>query len=112
MRILFFVMFGFTISPVEIIDVTVLPFSIGIVILIFLSRFILLRINKTKVLPVLFVAPRGLINILLFITIPASSKLTTINNALVIQLVLLTALTLILGSALSKKSAPIAFTSK
>lgn len=106
MRILFFIMFGYSISSEEIADVTVLPFSIGIVILIFFSRFILLRVNKTKVLPVLFVAPRGLINILLFITIPTANKLTSINNTLIIQLVLLTALTLVLGSALSKKSAP------
>ena len=43
-------------------------------------------------MPLLFVAPRGLITILLFIGIPEALKIHLVNKALIIQVIVLTAL--------------------
>ncbi|HQV01514.1 MAG TPA: sodium:proton antiporter, partial [Bacteroidia bacterium] len=103
-RILFFTLFGFSLNLDELISTTELPYSIAFVVLIFLSRAVLLHLYKLPLVPVLFVAPRGLITILLFLSVPITSQLPLINKTLLIQMVLLTAFVLIFGGLLNKKS--------
>jgi hypothetical protein len=50
----------------------------------------------------LFISPRGLISILLFLSIPASQTTKLVNNSLVIQIVILTALFMMIGLLFSK----------
>ena len=76
--------------------------AVGIVILIYSVRAIQLKIYKVKLMPLLFVAPRGLITILLFIGIPSTLKIDLVNNALIIQVIVLTALIMMLGLMLNK----------
>ena len=45
----------------------------------------------------LFIAPRGLITILLFLSIPASQTIEIANNSLIIQVIILTALVMMVG---------------
>jgi hypothetical protein len=63
-RALFF-LFGYLIKTAEIINADTLVWAIGIVAILFL-RFIQLKVSKIPLFPLLFVAPRGLITILLF----------------------------------------------
>jgi hypothetical protein len=52
--------------------------------------------------PLVFIAPRGLITVLLFISIPVSRLSSAINNSLIVQIILLSALMLTLGNIISK----------
>jgi potassium/hydrogen antiporter len=55
------------------------------------------------VMPLVFVAPRGLITVLLFLAIPAEQLLPDINKSLVIQIILLSSLVMMAGMMLAKK---------
>ena len=71
-RTFFFVIFGLTISLASLYDLDVAKVSILIIISIYLIRFIILRLFiGGDILPQLFIAPRGLITVLLFYSIPA-----------------------------------------
>lgn len=69
-RTFFFVIFGVTIVLSALLDMNVLFISTVIILLLYLVRYILLRIfNKKNIFPLLYIAPRGLITILLFFQI-------------------------------------------
>ncbi|WP_322549466.1 cation:proton antiporter [Flavobacterium psychraquaticum] len=101
-RSLFFILFGFLIRTEDVINPHTFELAVGIVILIYSVRAIQLKIYKVKLMPLLFVAPRGLITILLFIGIPSTLKIDLVNNALIIQVIVLTALIMMLGLMLNK----------
>jgi Kef-type K+ transport system membrane component KefB len=96
-RALFFILFGFLLKTEEIINLQTLPLAASIVGLVLLLRIISLRVLSLPVLPLLFVAPRGLITILLFLSIPIADQIPAINSGVVIQTVLLSALLMMLG---------------
>jgi len=101
-RSLFFILFGYLIKTEDVINPHTLELAIGIVVLIYLVRAIQLKIYKVKLMPLLFVAPRGLITILLFIGIPSALKIDLVNNALIIQVIVLTAFIMMLGLMFNK----------
>ncbi|SEK43726.1 sodium/proton antiporter, CPA1 family [Aquimarina amphilecti] len=73
-RTLFFVIFGITITLSSLLNLKVALISILIIISIYLIRYVLLRIFVGKdISPQLFIAPRGLITVLLFYAIPAEA---------------------------------------
>jgi len=102
-RSLFFILFGFVIKTSEIIDLQTLPWAIGIVLCIIILRLITLSIFRLKIFPVLFIAPRGLITILLFFSILPEDKIPLVNNAMIIQVILLSTLLMMFGLLFSKK---------
>lgn len=75
----------------------------GIVIAIYVVRVLHLRMLKLPIANLWFIAPRGLITILLFLSIPAGESIPLINNSLIIQVIVITALVMMLGMILSKK---------
>lgn len=71
LRTFFFVIFGITISLASLIDWKLALISIGIVGLLFGIRFIFLKLFvRNDIIPQLWIAPRGLITVLLFFAIP------------------------------------------
>lgn len=96
-RSLFFLLFGYLMKLEEIINTETIIYAIGIVSLIYIFRAIQLKFFKIKLKPLLFIAPRGLITILLFLNIPQVQKLSIVNNSLIIQVIVLTALVMMLG---------------
>lgn len=96
-RSLFFLLFGFLIKLEDIINLQTLPWALGIVAIIFLSRIIFLKICRLSISPLLYIAPRGLITILLFLSIPINQKIELVNNALLIQVILICALIMMIG---------------
>ena len=102
-RSLFFILFGFLIKTEDVINPHTFELALGIVGLIYLVRAIQLKVYKVKLMPLLFIAPRGLITILLFIGIPATSKISLVNRALIIQVIVLTALIMMFGLMFNKK---------
>ena len=59
---------------------------------------------KTKLVPLLFFAPRGLITILLFISIPVESRISFINEEVITIVILFTIFIMMIGKLLSGKA--------
>ncbi len=96
-RALFFLVFGYLIKLDELLNTSTIVWAIGITISIFLIRYLALKLFKKTIKPLLFIAPRGLITILLFLTIPVSQIIPIANNSLVIQVIILSALVMMVG---------------
>ncbi len=96
-RALFFLLLGFLIEPKEILNVITLPWAAGIVALMLTIRYITLKIAKLPVYPLQFIAPRGLITILLFISIVPELSIPLVNNSMIIQTVLISVLVMMAG---------------
>ncbi|HQW11310.1 MAG TPA: hypothetical protein PK076_09190 [Saprospiraceae bacterium] len=103
-RAVFFLVFGFTLETAEIIDVHSLFLSVTMVLGILAIRGIYLNIVKLPLNPLLFMAPRGLITILLFLSIPTYSQIGFIDKSVVIQVVLLTTIVSAFGLVFKPKN--------
>ncbi|MFZ1807630.1 MAG: cation:proton antiporter [Cyclobacteriaceae bacterium] len=102
-RALFFLLFGYLIETHEILNTDTLVWAVGIVALIFGIRTLQLKLYGIKLSPLLFIAPRGLITILLFFTLPVSANISLMNKSLVMQVIVLTALVMMVGLMTNKK---------
>lgn len=71
--------------------------SFTIVAIIFIFRITQLKLSKLPIYPLVFIAPRGLITILLFLSIEVQNKIPFVNSSLVIQVILLTELIMMIG---------------
>jgi len=96
-RALFFILFGFLLQTSEIINTDTLLLSGGIVAVIFMFRIIQLKISHLPLKPLLFVAPRGLITILLFLSIVPAQRLVLVNKSLIVQVIVLSAFVMMFG---------------
>lgn len=103
-RALFFILFGFLINSSELLNIHSISWSVGIVLGIYLLRFFFLKLIKFEVKPLIFIAPRGLITILLFLSIPATQIVPLVNNSLIIQVIILSALIMMVGLMVNKKN--------
>jgi len=102
-RTVFFILFGYSLDIADITNLSALKYSIILAGAIYLVRMLLLILFNAPLTPLLFISPRGLITILLFITIPAEYKVGVINNSVVIQVVLISIIVMMLGTLLFKK---------
>ena len=107
-RALFFLLFGYLMQTAEILNAATFKWALAIVAMIFILRAILLKLFKLSLSPLLYVAPRGLINILLFLSILPEKTIALANKSLVVQVIFLTAFIMMLGLLLTKKIAPVA----
>ncbi len=90
-RTFFFVIFGMTLELRDLIDIRAALISLAIIAGIFLIRIIGLKIFMVKRLfPELFVAPRGLITILLFFSIPVYNQSSEFNSGILLYIILIT----------------------
>jgi cell volume regulation protein A len=104
-RALFFLIFGYLIHSSEILNLETLAWSVGIVAGIFLLRAIFIALAKLPIVPLLFIAPRGLITILLFLSIPVGQSVGIVNRSMLIQVIILSALVMMFGM-MTVKPAP------
>jgi len=102
-RVSFFVIFGFTIDLPSLLNPISLAFAAIIFAMIVLLRILQLLLLRLPVFPLAYVAPRGLITILLFISIPASQTIDTVNQTLITQIILITSLFMMGATLFSKK---------
>jgi len=105
-RALFFLLFGYLIETAEILNPETSVWAVGIVALIFLFRAVQLKLYGFKLRPLVFLAPRGLITILLFFTIPVGSTISVVNKSLIMQVIVLSALVMMVGMMTTRKEAP------
>lgn len=106
-RSMFFLLFGFLMETNEFLNIHTIPWTFGIVIVIFGVRWLFLRIFKLPVNPLLYFSPRGLVTILLFISVLPGRNIAFINNSLIIQIIIVTVLILLfslLRNPLEKKT--------
>lgn len=96
-RAIFFMLFGFLMDAHEILNPETLPLSAGIVISILFIRWVILKALKLPVSPLLYVAPRGLITILLFLAILPEQTFELVNKSLIIQTIVLSVLVMMVG---------------
>lgn len=97
-RTFFFVIFGITIDLNSLLDLEVLLLSLVIVVALFLVRAVFLVIVKRKSLtPEIWIAPRGLITILLFFAIPASIQTDSFNSGILLYSILITSVVMALA---------------
>lgn len=101
-RTIFFMLFGYLMNTAEIINQESLIWSGAIVGAIFIFRFIQLKFSRLPLRPLLLIAPRGLITILLFLVITPSQTIELVNRSLIIQVIILTAFMMMLGLITNK----------
>ncbi|WP_372944595.1 cation:proton antiporter [Muriicola sp.] len=88
-RTFFFVIFGLTIAIASLFSFSVALVSLLIIISIYLVRFVLLRtFYGSDILPQLFIAPRGLITVLLFYAIPAEAQVATFEPGILLFVII------------------------
>lgn len=97
-RIAFFILFGFVLDVASLADVDTLLVALGIVGGIVVLRAITLRLFQLPAMPLLFLAPRGLITVLLLLSIPAELRLAFVSDGLTTQLVILSALLMMVAT--------------
>lgn len=103
-RTFFFLVFGYLIETAELLNTDTLIWAVAVVTVILATRAIQLKISGLALFPLLFVAPRGLISILLFLSISQTDKIDMVNNSLIIQIIILMALVMMGGMMGVKKS--------
>lgn len=102
-RALFFMLFGFLMEAKEILNPETIPWAVGIVASIIFIRWLALTVSTLSVSPLLFIAPRGLITILLFLAIVPEQNIPIVNKSLIIQTIILSVLVMMLGLMTAKK---------
>jgi hypothetical protein len=100
-------LFGYLLETSEILNTHTLLLSVVIVLIIFTFRLIQLKLSGLPLRPLLFVAPRGLITILLFLSIVHGQHISLVNKSLIVQVIMLTALIMMFGLMVSPKQATI-----
>ncbi|MDX1683898.1 MAG: cation:proton antiporter [Saprospiraceae bacterium] len=97
-RTFFFFIFGMTINLSSLIDVNVLLESLGVVAALYVIRFIILKLFlKDRIVPEFFIAPRGLITILLFFAIPVAYEVEAFDPGIILYTIIITSLVMSYG---------------
>ncbi|WP_029275087.1 cation:proton antiporter [Pedobacter borealis] len=105
LRTFFFVIFGFTMNIGDLNNKIVLANGFFILISIYIIRVVFLKIFKKENLsPILYIAPRGLISILLYFNLPASLKIPEVGTPFLFLVVLGSSIVMTLGITLSKRN--------
>ncbi|HLV41156.1 MAG TPA: hypothetical protein VKY37_02665, partial [Brumimicrobium sp.] len=102
-RAMFFLLFGFLINTKELLNLETFYWSIGIVSLIFIIRFVQLKVSRLPAMPLMFVAPRGLITILLFLYIAPEDNIDLVDETLITQVILLSVVIMMIGLMFNKE---------
>jgi cell volume regulation protein A len=103
-RTFFFVIFGLTIAITSIFNLNVALISSLIILSIYLIRFLLLFLFVGKdILPQLFIAPRGLITVLLFYAIPTEAQVEGFDQGILLFVIIGTSLIMTFAMIYDKK---------
>lgn len=97
-RVAFFLIFGFTIELSSLFDLRSLLLSLSGFFIIIFFRVVQLLLMKLPLIPLAFVAPRGLITILLFVSIPSSNKILFINQTVITQVIIISSLFMMIAT--------------
>jgi len=111
LRTFFFVIFGFTMNVSELNDKPILMNGFFILATIYAVRLVCLKVFKAgSIAPIIYIAPRGLISILLYINLPDSLKIVQVGTSFLFLVVLGSSIVMTVGLILSKKNEDIPVT--
>ncbi|MCB0805330.1 MAG: cation:proton antiporter [Bacteroidales bacterium] len=109
-RTFFFFIFGFTLQLALFNDPIVLLSGLIVVGILYLIRYLYLTfLARRNLFPELFIAPRGLITILLYYAIPAEYSKGIISEGILFMVILLTSLIMMIGLMSSGRKMPPTF---
>lgn len=104
-RTFFFLLFGYSINLLLLRSAEVLLMGLGIIVITLLLRFVFLKfVLKVNSAPLTLIAPRGLITILLFYSIPESQRITSLSEGVLFIVIVFTGLMMTIGLLLNKQS--------
>lgn len=104
-RTFFFLLFGFSITLSSLISWQLLFQGVLIVGVLTLIRFVYLKyVARTDLVPELFIAPKGLISVLLFYSIPSNLLIGEVSENILFVVILLTGLLMMIGLQLAHRS--------
>jgi Kef-type K+ transport system membrane component KefB len=103
LRTFFFIVFGMSIKPASLLSLEVLGLGAGAIAVIFLVRFAFLKLIRigagiTEVL----ISPRGLVTVLLVLSIPGPLRLGAVYDDVVYAVILLSGLVMTVGLLLTR----------
>jgi len=97
-RTIFFFVFGYSLNLMSLVSFNVIILGSIILLVIYGSRWLYLKIfQKSSLSLEFFVAPRGLITILLFYSIPESESIGQLSEGVLFYIILLSGLIMMLG---------------
>jgi NhaP-type Na+/H+ or K+/H+ antiporter len=103
-RTFFFVIFGITISLGSLLETGIAVVSLLITASIYLIRYIMLRtVMGRDISPQIYIAPRGLITILLFYSIPEALQLETFNSGIFLFVIIATSVIMTIAMIFDKR---------
>jgi hypothetical protein len=88
-RVAFFVLFGYLVDLPSLGEVDSLVLAGGLVGFSLALRLVQLLLAREPLVPLLFLAPRGLITVLLVLSIPETERLASVTDGLTVQVVVL-----------------------
>lgn len=92
-RTFFFVVFGLSITLSSLVSLNVFLISIAVLIVLYFVRVVFLRLLYGKdLIPELFIAPRGLITVLLFYQLPLDIKNPGFDQGILLYVIILSSL--------------------
>jgi Kef-type K+ transport system membrane component KefB len=102
-RTFFFVLFGFSIDPAIIMDIEVIIAGCLVLAVLFIVRLLYLKyIARTNLIPELFIAPRGLVTVLLFYSIPKKYAIESLGEGVLFFIIIITSIIMMLGLIATK----------
>jgi len=103
-RTFFFLLFGFSITLSGLLSPQLLLQGVLIVAALTAIRYVYLRyIARTDLIPELFIAPKGLITVLLFYSIPQKHLIGEVSENILFIVILLTGVLMMAGLLMSKE---------
>lgn len=105
-KIFFFLLLGYSVNLGGLVGVRLVAFTVlPLLGLVYASRYPALYVfNRPSVRPLIYLAPRGLITILLFMGIPPGLRVAGINDGLIVWMILGTSAIMTLGVLFDGKS--------
>lgn len=92
-RTFFFVVFGFSIALSTLLDQQIWLITLSIIFILYLIRFLVFGLVERKdIFPQVFLAPRGLISVLLFYAIPEDYKVPEFENGVLMLVIIFSSL--------------------
>ncbi|MDZ4714799.1 MAG: cation:proton antiporter [Cytophagales bacterium] len=104
-RTFFFVVFGMTLDLGSLLNIQTAFISVSLIAALYVVRVMSLRFFVKQLNPKWFIAPRGLITVLLFFAIPEVYVQETFSSGILLYAILLTGVVMTLGMILYKNEA-------
>jgi len=103
-RSFFFIIFGYYTQINGLFSLNNILTALSITLFLFLLRLLFIKlILKMPAMPLVLFMPRGLLTILLFLSIPLTSRIPLITEEVITLVILMTILILMFGNIISKK---------